>query len=125
MKRQTVVYWICTGWVACVMTISGALALFQHPQMMKALARLGYPAYFSGLLGLAKLAGTTVLLLPKMPRLKEWAYAGFGIVTISAAYSHWRAGDGWMALDPLVTLAAIAVSYAMRTEEKQWFATQK
>jgi hypothetical protein len=46
------------------MTISGMLAATRAPAMMKALARLDYPAYFSDLLGVAKLLGVCVLLLP-------------------------------------------------------------
>jgi len=81
--------------------------------MMKALAHLGYPAYFSTLLGAGKLAGVCVLLLPVAGRLKEWAYAGFGITIISACWSHFASGDGLLALEPLVTLAALAVSWAL------------
>jgi DoxX-like family len=38
---------------------------------------VGYPQQLRVLLGLAKLAGAIVLLLPRLPTLKEWAYAGF------------------------------------------------
>jgi hypothetical protein len=64
MKLRTTAYWVTTILVGCVMTISGVLALVHAPAMMKALARLGYPVYFSDLLGVAKLAGVCVLLLP-------------------------------------------------------------
>ncbi|MFL6428300.1 MAG: DoxX family protein [Acidobacteriaceae bacterium] len=81
---------------------------------MKALAHLGYPAYFSNLLGIGKLIGVCVLLTPGFPRLEEWAYAAFGITVISACYSHFNAGDGWMMLDPLATFVALIVSYLTR-----------
>jgi hypothetical protein len=96
------------------MTVSGALAVTHAPPMMKALARLGYPPYFSNLLGVAKLAGVCVLLVPALGKLKEWAYVGFGITVISASYSHLSSGDGLMALEPLVTFAALVVSYRTR-----------
>jgi hypothetical protein len=82
--------------------------------MMIALAHLGYPAYFSNLLGVAKLAGVCVLLAPGLGRFKEWAYTGFAITILSAAYSHWCSGDGLMALEPLVTFAALVISYRTR-----------
>ena len=51
---------------------------------------LGYPDYFRIELVIFKVIGALVLILPMAPaRLKEWAYAGFGITMISAFISHW------------------------------------
>ena len=38
--------------------------------------RLGYPLYFLVILGIGKLLGAVALVIPRIPRLKEWAYAG-------------------------------------------------
>src|SRR5882762_4613491 len=113
-KTKTTIYWAATLFVACIMTISGVLALIHSPSMMTALAHLGYPPYFSNLLGVSKLAGVCVLLLPGIVRLKEWAYAGFGITILSASYSHLLSGDGLMALEPLFFFAMLTVSYLTR-----------
>lgn len=121
MKSKNTVYWVTTAIVALVMTISGGLALVHAPAMMKGLAHLGYPVYFSNLLGAAKLAGVCVLLLPGWPRLKEWAYVGFGITVLSAVYSHLLSGDGLKALDPLATFAALAASYLTRPRDRRFF----
>jgi hypothetical protein len=120
-KTKTTIYWIATLFVAFIMTISGVLALTHSPDMMKALAHLGYPPYFSNLLGVSKLAGVCVLLLPGIARLKEWAYAGFGITILSASYSHLLSGDGLLALEPLVTFAALVLSYSMRPPSRTFF----
>jgi hypothetical protein len=103
MKEKTTIYWIATVFVAGIMTASGVFAVSHAPPLMKALAHLGYPAYFSNLLGIGKLLGVCVLLAPGWGKLKEWAYAGFGITIISAAYSHLSSGDGLLALEPLVS----------------------
>ncbi len=113
MKRN-IIYWIATAFVACIMAVSGALAIAHAAPFMKALAHLGYPPYFSDLLGLGKLTGICVLLAPGLPRLKEWAYVAFAITVLSACYSHFNSGDGLMALEPLVTFAALVVSYLTR-----------
>ena len=113
-KTKTTIYWASTLFVAFIMTISGTLALIHAPTMMTALAHLGYPPYFSNLLAVSKLAGVSVLLLPGIARLKEWAYAGFGITILSASYSHLLSGDGLLALEPLVTFAALILSYTLR-----------
>jgi hypothetical protein len=81
---------------------------------------LGYPAYFSTLLGVGKIAGVCVLLAPGMVRLKEWAYVGFGITILSACYSHLSSGDGLMALEPLLTFAALVVSYKTRPASRRF-----
>jgi hypothetical protein len=120
-KIRPTIYWAATLFVAFIMTISGTLALIHAPSMMSALAHLGYPSYFSNLLAISKLAGVCVLLLPGIPRLKEWAYAGFGITILSASYSHLLSGDGLLALEPLVTFAALILSYTMRPTSRTFF----
>ena len=121
MKAKAMTYWIATGFVVCIMTISGVLAVAHAPSMMAALAHLGYPAYFSNLLGVAKLVGVCVLLVPGMVKLKEWAYVGFGITILSASYSHLLSGDGVpAALEPLVTFAALVISYVARPASRKF-----
>jgi hypothetical protein len=122
MRGRTITYWITTALVAFVMAISGGLALSHSARYMTALSHLGYPAYFSNLLGLGKIAGVCVLLAPGLGRLKEWAYAAFGIVVLSACYSHLSSGDGLMALEPLATGALLAISYAMRPAGRRFAA---
>ena len=92
------------GVVAVIMAASGALAILHVSQYMEALKHLGYPPYFANLLGIGKLTGVAVLLVPRLGKLKEWAYAAFGIVALAACYSHLCSGDGWLALDPLEPL---------------------
>jgi hypothetical protein len=114
MKKKTITYWIATLFVAFIMTASGTLAISHMPLFMRALAHLGYPPYFSNLLGSGKLIGVCVLLAPGLPKLKEWSYVAFGITVLSACYSHYSSGDGWLALEPLVTFTALVVSYLTR-----------
>jgi hypothetical protein len=120
MRGKTVTYWVTTSFVVCIMAISGCLAITHASLMMKALAHLGYPRYFSNLLGVGKLAGVCVLLAPGLPRIKEWAYTGFAITILSACYSHLCSGDGLLALEPLVTFAALVVSYILRPATRRF-----
>jgi hypothetical protein len=121
MKIKKTVYWVTTIWVVGVMAISGMLSVIHEPRMMEGFAHLGYPAYFANLLGVAKLLGVCVLPAPGWVRLKEWAYAGFGITILSASYSHLLSGDGLQALEPLATLAALAASYLTRSVDRRFF----
>ena len=120
MKTKTITYWIATSFVALIMAVSGLLAVIHAPQMMVALAHLGYPRYFASLLGTGKLIGAAVLLVPGIPRLKEWAYVACSITVLSGAYSHLLSGDGLRALDPLVTFAALIVSYELRPASRRF-----
>jgi len=114
MKTKNVIYWITTTLVVAVMTVSVVLFLMHGPSMMKAFAHLGYPAYFANILGVAKVLGVCVLLMPGCATLKEWAYAGFGITLISACVSHFVSGDGPASLEPLFFIAMLTASYSTR-----------
>lgn len=119
MKTKAIAYWIATSFVALIMAVSGLMAVVHDPRMMVALAHLGYPKYFANLLGTGKLIGALVLLVPGIPRLKEWAYVACSITVLSGAYSHMLSGDGLAALDPLVTFAALIVSYQLRPASRR------
>ena len=74
---------------------------------------LGYPDYFRIELTVFKVIGALVLILPMAPlRLKEWAYAGFGITMISAFIGH-SVTDGinFQSFLPLIFLGVLIISY--------------
>ena len=82
--------------------------------------RLGYPLYFLTILGSFKLAGVVTLAAPGLPRLKEWAYAGFAFDFIGAAASHVLHGDGLDKIaPPLVILSVLVGSYLLRPGERR------
>ena len=118
MKSRKTLYAVTTVWVAGVMTVTGVLSIAHTKNMMEGFAHLGYPAYFANLLGVAKLLGVCAPLMPGLVRAREWAYAGFAITIVSASYSHLSSGDGLQSLEPLATLAALAVSYWTRPADR-------
>ena len=68
------------------------------PLMPEAVAmlhdHLGYPLYFIQLVSCAKVVGAIAILLPMVPaRVKEWAYFGFFIDLVTAAFSFIALGD--------------------------------
>ncbi len=86
-RGTTVAFWLSTGLIALSMTMS-AVAYLTQPVMAQAFTHLGFPSYFRVELGIAKLLGVAALLAPVPARVKEWAYAGFGITLISASLAH-------------------------------------
>ena len=60
-----------------------------------------------------------MLLLPRLPTLKEWAYAGFTFTWIAAAVAHYLAGDGALSLLPVALIGLLAVSYVTRSANRR------
>jgi hypothetical protein len=119
-KNKLVVFWILTVLIALSQTASGVMDLTKAAPIMDALMALGYPSYIVYILGPAKLIGVAVLLAPKLPRLKEWAYAGFAIDFIGAALSHILNGDTFLeALPAIVWLVILMVSYKLRPSSRR------
>jgi len=83
------------------------------PELIEAVDRLGYPHYHLTIIGVAKLVGAPLLLVPRLPRLKEWVYAGFAIDFGGAIVAHAFAGDTvQQTLPALFCAALVGVSYA-------------
>ena len=113
MKSTLVIYWIATLLVSAFMAFA-AYSYLTDPTMMATFSSLGYPSYFSKILATAKFLGIIALLVPSLPLLKEWAYAGFTFTFIGAFFSHLASGQGRQSLIPLVTLVVLAISYFLR-----------
>ena len=119
-KRNRIIYWVSTIWLALGMISSGLVQLFKMNEEVDMFDRLGYPEYFMTLLGVWKILGTAAILIPKFPLLKEWAYAGIFFTMSGAVYSHAATGDP--AIDffgPVLTLILIAVSWYFRPADRK------
>jgi uncharacterized membrane protein YphA (DoxX/SURF4 family) len=121
-KRNKIIYWVATLWLALGMVSTGLGQLFKFkgqggPDMI---AHLGYPAYLLTLLGIWKMLGVVAVLIPKFPLLKEWAYAGFVFIMTGAMYSHIAVGDPIVEISPsLLLLVLTAVSWYFRPSERK------
>lgn len=119
MKGKIVTYWIATVIVSAFMAFSAYVYLSRQPMVIEGFASLGYPAYFPTILGVAKTLGVLALLVPGLPRLKEWAYAGFTFTFIGAIWSHWVCNQTNAALMPLASLVLLVISYVCRPIERR------
>ena len=110
--KQKLIYWISTGLISLMMLFSG-YAYFTDPEVTAGFNHLGFPAYFRIELGVAKIIGALLLLLPFIPaRIKEFAYVGFGITFISAVVAHLASGDpASIVLAPSIAFVVLAISY--------------
>lgn len=87
MKRIKIYYWICTAMLIPAFGIGSIFEIVPNEDTLQFFATLGYPEYIIPFLSIAKLLGLIVILIPKFPRLKEWAYAGIAFDVIGAIYS--------------------------------------
>lgn len=112
MKKLDIFYWLSTGLVLFFLLPGAVMNLMKTPDWLEVFRLLGYPAYLLPFLGVAKLAGCIVIVLPYFNRLKEWAYAGLFFDVVGAIYSGLMVGG----FDPrmllmVVIIGAILASY--------------
>lgn len=87
MKRTKILYWVFTGLFSALMLFTAIPDIILVPETVAFMTMLGYPAYFTPFIGVAKVLGAIAILIPGFPRIKEWAYAGLVFDLIGASYS--------------------------------------
>ena len=117
--QRNIAYSAATGLVTIVPLLAAFSYLTTSPAAVENFRHVGYPQQLRVLLGIAKLAGAIVLLLPRLPTLKEWAYAGFTFMWIAASVAHYLAGDGPLFLLPLALIGSLAVSSVTRPASRR------
>ena len=122
-KRNKIIYWIATVWLALGMVSTGAVQLFEAKEGQGGadmVTHLGYPIYLLTILGIWKLLGVLAVLIPNFPVLKEWAYAGFFFVMLGAIFSHIAVGDPMREIFPsLLLLILTLVSWYFRPANRK------
>ncbi|NIG53689.1 DoxX family protein [Chitinophaga sp. Cy-1792] len=110
LKKDKVLYWVFTSLFVLMDSVP---AIMFNSQMAKdGIRGMGFPAWFGVELGIGKLIGGLLLILPMVPaRFKEWAYVGFGISLISAFIGNFILIDPLHALAPLAVMVVLTVSY--------------
>ena len=122
-KRDRIIYWIATIWLALGMVSTGIVQLLKTKEGQGGadmITHLGYPVYLLTLLAIGKMLGVVAVLIPKFPVLKEWAYAGFFFMMSGAIFSHIAAGDAINEIFPsLLLLVLTVVSWYFRPADRK------
>lgn len=114
-KTQKITYWIATAWLCLALLSSGLVQLLHIKEEVAFILDLGYPSYFLNILGVSKLLAVVVLLMPGLPLLKEWAYAGITFTMLGALYAHLVMHNGMADIGPvLLILTLTALSWCLR-----------
>lgn len=112
-KRNKIIYWIATIWLALGMLSTGAVQLLKAKEGqggVDMMTHLGYPIYLVPIIGVWKIMGVVTILIPKFRLLKEWAYAGFFFVMSGAIVSHIASGDPMTESIPSLLLLILTVT---------------
>jgi len=119
-KRNVVIYWIATLWMALGMLSTGIVQIIKLKDEVAKMTVLGYPLYFLTIIGVWKVLAVIAVLVPKFPLVKEWAYAGCFFVMSGAVLSHFAIGDD--AKDffgPILLLVLTIVSWYFRPADRK------
>ena len=123
MKSKNGAYWTTTGLIAFFIGGGGFAQIAQFLGKPHGVVPvLGYPMYFFAILGFWKVLGAIAILVPRFPRLKEWAYAGiFFDLTGAAASCAAVGGSGAYAFHvvaPLIIAGFCVTSWALRPQSR-------
>jgi uncharacterized membrane protein YphA (DoxX/SURF4 family) len=118
LHGKMVAYWSVTLLLAAAIMLSGIGQLMQFGGNLDLVTNLGYPLYILTILGIWKVLGAITLVVPGLPRLKEWVHAGIFFLMTGAALSHAFANDygdyGFNLILPLSYAALNIFSWALR-----------
>jgi DoxX-like family len=126
MNMKSIGYWVATTLISLETFVGGitdlvhgGTELVSGPPVVGVVTHLGYPVYILGILGVWKLLGAVVIVVPGLPRLKEWAYAGVFFELTGAAASYVLHNEITSDLAAPLILAALAMlSWALRPESR-------
>jgi DoxX-like family len=120
MKAKAIGYWICTVVIALLFLSGGIMQAMRAPAATAGITHLGFPVHFAVLLGVWKILGAIVIVLPGFALVKEWAYAGIVIDLTGASVAHAAMGDGaGNIIAPLVFTLVVVASWALRPASRR------
>lgn len=119
-KSHKIIYWVATLWLSLGMVSSGIVQFIRLDEEVQMISRLGFPLYFLSLLAVWKFLGVITILAPKLPLLKEWAYAGFFFAMTGALYSHIAVSDApFESFGPSLLIVLTVVSWYFRPADRK------
>lgn len=88
MNKTKTLYWVFTALFSVAMIFTAVPDVMLSADAVTFMKdHLGFPNYFTFFIGVAKILGSIVILIPGLKTLKEWAYAGLVFDLAGAIYS--------------------------------------
>ncbi len=116
MKTKTtkIIYWAGAIFMSLWFGASGFFELTKNPVVWDITLQLGYPPHFIYILGVFKITGVLVLLVPnRLLRLKEWVFAGMFFDILFAFFSKVAVLGFSATADAVIAFSVLAVTYLM------------
>lgn len=114
LKVSKTIYWTGAVLTSLWFGASGFFELTKNPVVWDITVKLGYPAHFIYILGVAKVSGVLVLLTPnRLLRLKEWVFAGVFFDIIFAFFSKLAVFGFAATTDAIIAFIMVSVTYIM------------
>ena len=115
-----IAYWLLTVLVVFELAAGALWDLLRIEYVRVALTHLGYPLYVLIILGVWRIPGALTLLAPRLPRLKEWAYAGAFFDYTGAMASHLLKGNhGSQWIGPAIFSGFTLLSWGLRPASRK------
>lgn len=120
LRKNKIIYWIATVWLSLGMLSTGIVQIIKMEAEIEKMNSLGYPDYLLTIIGVWKILGVIVLLIPGFSLIKEWAYAGFFIAMSGAIISHLITGsDAKEIFGPTLLLILTIISWYTRPPDRK------
>ncbi|RFZ90225.1 DoxX family protein [Mucilaginibacter conchicola] len=114
LKTTKTIYWTGVFLTSLWFGASGFCELTKNAVVWDITVKLGYPPHFIYILGVAKLSGILVLLIPNnLLRLKEWVFAGIFFDIIFAFLSKIAVLGFPATVDAIIAFVMVGVTYLM------------
>ena len=112
--RRRVIYITSTAILVLELLTGAFMDLGHFPVVVQDVRSIGYPTYVLYIVGVWKILAVGALLWRRLPRLREWAYAGIFFEMSGAVASHVLVGD------PIGKFAA-PLAFTLLTLVSWWF----
>jgi uncharacterized membrane protein YphA (DoxX/SURF4 family) len=114
LQKESIIFWIGIILLSVWFGASGYMEITRNPVVWDATLKMGYPPLFITTLGIAKILGVSVLLIPnKLNWLKEWVFAAFFFDVIFAIISVYAYTGIYGIIKPSVAFGLILITYIM------------
>lgn len=113
-KTTNIIYWSGAIFMSLWFGASGILELIKSPFVWDITLQLGYPPHFIYILGVFKVLGIIVLLIPnKLLKLKEWVFLGMFFDITFAFFSKVAVIGLSSTTDAVIAFIVLSVTYLM------------
>lgn len=111
-KTSKIIYWVGVVLLSLLFLASGYFEITKNPLTYTKTLKMGYPPYFITLLGISKILGITVLLVPhKLRWLKDWVFAGLVFDVIFAFASGYAISNNADLIKSATAFVVIIITY--------------